>query len=99
MPNKSLLKVSYITGYIIGVLECCTVFGIFIGLPVIFISNYVRKIYNLKNDLNDKEKEKFFYVSIIYAFLAPLSGILALIYYIALENNNLKMLKKEHTKK
>ena len=48
----------------------------------------------MTNSEIEKNKEKLFYVSLIYAIISPISGVLALIYYIGLERENEKKLKK-----
>ncbi len=94
MKNNSLLKVASIIGLFVGILETISIIGAFIGIPTIVISWYIRKVSLMKDSEIEKNKEKLFYVSIIYAIISPISGILALLFYIGLERNNEKKLKK-----
>jgi hypothetical protein len=94
MKNNTLLKVSYIVGLFVGILETISIMGALVGIPTIIISFYIRKISLMTNSEIEKNKEKLFYVSLIYAIISPISGVLALIYYIGLERENEKKLKK-----
>ena len=94
MKNNTLLKVSYIVGLFVGILETISIMGALVGIPTIIISFYIRKISLMTNSEIEKNKEKLFYVSLIYAIISPISGILALIYYIGIERENEKKFKK-----
>ncbi len=94
MKNNSLLKVASIIGLFVGILETISIIGALVGIPTIVISWYIRKVSLMKDSEIEKNKEKLFYVSIIYAIISPISGILALLFYIGLERNNEKKLKK-----
>ncbi len=99
MPNRNILKVSYIIGYIFGIFACLTIFGALIGIPGILISVYIQKFYNMKDNEIEKNKERLFYLSILFALVSPISGVLALVYYIQLERYNINTLNKKHTNK
>ena len=45
MEDKILLKVSYILGFISGIIECLTVVGAILGIPTIIISLQLKKYY------------------------------------------------------
>ena len=94
MKNNTLLKVSYIVGLFVGILETISIMGALVGIPTIIISFYIRKISLMTNSEIEKNKEKLFYVSLIYAIISPISGVLALIYYIGIERENEKKFKK-----
>ncbi len=94
MKNNSLLKVASIIGLFVGILETISIIGAIVGIPTIVISWYIRKVSLMKDSEIEKNKEKLFYVSIIYAIISPISGILALLFYIGLERENEKKLKK-----
>jgi hypothetical protein len=53
----------------------------------------------MKDSEIENNKEKLFYLSILYAISSPISGIMALIFYISLERNNEKKIIKERNKK
>ena len=99
MPNKQLLKIAYIVGIISGVIEIGTIFLMLFGIITIIISFYIKKVYEMNNNDIEKNKQKLFYISIIYSLVSPISGIIALLFYIDLERKNEKRLKKEHTNK
>lgn len=94
MKNNSLLKIAAIIGLFVGILETISIIGAIVGIPTIVISWYIRKVSLMKDSEIEKNKEKLFYVSIIYAIISPISGILALLFYIGLERENEKKLKK-----
>ena len=98
MPNKKLLKASYIIGIISGIIEICTLFLMLFGIISIIIAVYMNKLSEMKDNEIDKEKEKIFYVSILYAISSPIAGILSLIFYIDLERKTEEKIKKAHTK-
>ena len=99
MPNKKILKVAYILGILFGIIEICTVFLMLFGVISIILSIYIKNVSNKKDSEIEKEKEKLFYLSILYAISSPISGIMALIFYIKLEKYNEKKIIKGHTKK
>ena len=98
MKNKTLLKVASILGLFLGLLETITIVGAIVGIPTIIISWYIRNVYLMSDNEIEKNKEKLFYISIVYAIISPISGILALIYYIGVERENEQKLKNKHTK-
>lgn len=99
MNNKILLKVSYILGLICGIIETITLVGAILGIPTIIISLYIRKIYLMSNAEIEKNKETLFYVSLVYALVSPISGIMSIIFYILLERKNLEKINKTYTNK
>jgi len=99
MPSKKILKVAYILGIIFGIIEICTIFLMLFGIISIIISIYIKNVSNMKDSEIENNKEKLFYLSILYAISSPISGIMALIFYISLERNNEKKIIKERNKK
>ena len=99
MPSKKILKVAYVLGIIFGIIEICTVVLMLFGIISIILSIYIKNVSNMKDSEIEKNKEKLFYLSILYAISSPVSGIMALIFYINLERNNEKRIIKEHKKK
>ena len=41
MKNNTLLKVSYIVGLFVGILETISIMGALVGIPTIIISFYI----------------------------------------------------------
>ena len=99
MPSKKILKVAYVLGILFGIIEICTVVLMLFGIISIILSIYIKNVSNMKDSEIEKNKEKLFYLSILYAISSPISGIMALIFYINLERNNEKRIIKEHKKK
>ena len=96
MLDKSLLKVSYILGMVFGILECITFIAAIIGIPTIILALQMNKYSEKKIEEINKDKDTFLVLSIIYALISPICGILSLLFYIGLERENLE---KMHTKK
>ena len=99
MPSKKILKVAYVLGILFGIIEICTVVLMLFWIISIILSIYIKNVSNMKDSEIEKNKEKLFYLSILYAISSPVSGIMALIFYINLERNNEKRIIKEHKKK
>jgi hypothetical protein len=94
MLDKSLLKVSYILGIAFGAIETITIVGALVGIPTIIIALQMKKYYEMSNEEINKKKDTFLLLSVILALISPLCGILALIFYIGLERENEKKIKK-----
>ncbi len=99
MPSKKILKVAYVLGIIFGIIEICTIFLMLFGIISIILSIYIKNVSNMKDSEIENNKERLFYLSILYAISSPISGIMALIFYINLERNNEKKIIKERKKK
>ena len=89
MKDKALLNVSGLIALILGIISCLTIVGAIIGVPMIIGGIKLRELSNLTEEEIIKQKETLLIWSIVLLIICTISGVLALIYYISLDNPNL----------
>ena len=97
--DKSILNVAGLISFVLGIICCCTIFGAIVGIPMIIGGNKLREISNMSDEDIVKNKETLLIWTIVLLLLCTISGILALIFYISLENPNGFNFKASNSKK
>lgn len=87
--DKSLLNIAGLIAFVLGILCCITIIGAIVGIPMIIGGNKLREMSNLSDEDLIKSKETLLVWTIVLLFICTISGILALIFYVQLENPNL----------
>ena len=86
--DKSLLNVAGLIAFILGIVCCLTIIGAIVGVPMIIGGNKLREMSNYSDQDLIAKKDTLLVWTIVLLFLCTISGILALIFYIQLENPN-----------
>ncbi len=87
--DKSLLNIAGLVAFVLGILCCLTIVGAIVGVPMIIGGNKLREMSNLSDEDLVKNKETLLVWTIVLLFICTISGILALVFYVQLENPNL----------
>ena len=80
--DKSLLKISGIIAIVLGVLECLTLVGAIVGVPVIIGGAKMKEYADYTDEQIIANKDKILVWTIVFLFFCQISGILLLIFYI-----------------
>lgn len=80
--DKSLLKISGIIAIVFGVLECLTLVGAIVGVPVIIGGAKMKEYADYTDEQIIANKDKILIWTIVFLFFCQISGILLLIFYI-----------------
>lgn len=80
--DKSLLKISGIIAIVLGVLECLTLIGAIVGVPVIIGGAKMKEYADYTDEQIIANKDKILVWTIVFLFFCQISGILLLIFYI-----------------
>ena len=99
--DKSILNVAGLISFVLGIICCCTIFGAIVGIPMIIGGNKLREISNMSDEdiINLEILTLVLIWTIVLLLLCTISGILALIFYISLENPNGFNFKASNSKK
>jgi predicted membrane protein len=89
MKDKNLLNAAGLVAIILGILECLTIFGAIVGIPSIIGGIKLRELSTMSEEEIEARKDTLLIWSIVLIILCTISGILALIYYVGIENPNL----------
>lgn len=95
--DKSLLKISGVIAFVLGIICCCTIVGAIVGVPMIIGGVKLQNMSNMSDDELRKNKEALLVWTIVFLVICQLSGILALIFYIQFDNPNGISLKANQT--
>ena len=87
--DKILLKISGIIALVFGIICCCTIVGAIIGIPLIIGGIKVKDYYDMSDEEILKNKDQLLVWSIVFMIFCTISGILALLYYLNLDNPDL----------
>lgn len=87
--DKSLLKIAGIIALVFGIICCCTIVGVIVGVPLIIGGIKVKDYSEMSDEEILKNKDALLIWSIVFMFLCTVSGILALLYYLNLDNPTL----------
>ncbi len=98
MKDKTLLNVAGIIALVVGIIACLTIVGAIVGVPMIIGGVKLREFSNLSEEEIIKHKDTLLVWSIVFLLLCTVSGVLALIYYIGLENPNIFSTSKTNNK-
>ena len=101
ITDKVLLKVAGVVAFVLGIILCVTIIGAIVGVPSIIGG---KKLMDLSNSSDSEilaNKDTILIWSIVLLFLCTISGILALIFYIQMEqivsaNKEAKVSKEEN---
>lgn len=80
--DKSLLKISGIIAIVLGILECLTLVGAIVGVPVIIGGAKMKEYADYTDEQIIANKDKILVWTIVFLFFCQISGILLLIFYI-----------------
>lgn len=80
--DKSLLKISGIIAIVLGILECLTLVGAIVGVPVIIGGAKMKEYADYTDEQIIASKDKILVWTIVFLFFCQISGILLLIFYI-----------------
>jgi len=99
--DKSILKVAGIISIVVGIICCLTILGAIFGIPLIIGGSKINKISKLSDNEILNEKDTILVWAIVFIFLNFISGILCILYYLSItnENNNGKYQQLEKLKK
>ena len=86
--DKTLLNVSGIIAFVLGILCCLTIVGAIVGVPMIIGGNKLRDLATSDDNKIVEQKETILVWGIVFMFLCTISGILALIFYFQLDYPN-----------
>lgn len=98
MKDKTLLNVAGIIALVVGIIACLTIIGAIVGVPMIIGGVKLREFSNLSEEEIVKHKDTLLVWSIVFLLLCTVSGVLALMYYIGLENPNIFNTSKMNNK-
>ncbi len=87
--DKILLKISGILALVVGILYCLTIVGAIIGVPLIIGGIKVKDYADMSDEELLKNKDSLLVWSIVFLIFCTISGILAIIYYLNLDNPGL----------
>ncbi len=85
--DKSLLKVSGMVSFIIGVICCVTIVGAIVGIPMIIGGNKLKEIAMLSDEEIKEKKDIILIWTIVFLFICQISGILSLIFYLTIDSS------------
>ena len=88
MKDKALLKAAGIVALVFGIIECLTIFGAIVGIPTIIGGNKLRSLSEMSENQIKNQKDTLLTWGIVMIFICTVSGVLSLIYYYGLENDN-----------
>lgn len=93
MKDKILLKIAGILAMIVGGICCLTIIGIIIGIPLLIGGSRMIDFSKMEDDKLENYKTHLLVWGIIFLIFVPISGVLVLIYYVAVyfEFNGNKM--------
>lgn len=84
--EKSLLNISGIIAFIVGILACITIVGAIVGVPLIIGGNKLRDLAMASDEEVFREKDTILIWTIVFMYLCQISGVLSLIFYILMLN-------------
>ena len=85
--DKSLLKVSGMFSFIIGVICCATIVWAIVGIPMIIGGNKLKEIAMLSDEEIKEKKDIILIWTIVFLFICQISGILSLIFYLTIDSS------------
>ena len=97
--NKDLLNVAGLIAFILGILCCITIVGVIIGIPMIIGGNKLREMSKMSDEDLIKNKETLLIWTIVLLLICTISGIIALIVYLSIDNPELFKTKTSNSKK
>lgn len=97
--NKDLLNVAGLIAFILGILCCITIVGVIIGVPMIIGGNKLREMSKMSDEELIKNKETLLIWTIVLLLICTISGVIALIVYLSIDNPELFKTKTSNSKK
>lgn len=90
MKDKSLLNVAGIIALVFGIIFCLPVVTAFVGVPCIIGANKLREFSRMSDEEIMAKKDTLLIWTVVFLFICQISGILAIIYYVGLEQSSNK---------
>lgn len=87
--DKNLLNVAGTIAFVFGIILCCTLFGIIVGVPLIIGGNKLREISRLNDREIEDSMQTILIWGIVFIFICPIVGILTLICYFTSQYPNI----------
>ena len=87
--EKTLVKIAGIVAIVLGVIMCITIVGAIVGVPLIIGGCKFNDYSKMDDSEFASNKDSILIWSIVFMFLCTVSGILALLYYLNLDNPTL----------
>ena len=84
--DRNLLNISGMVAFILGIVSCCTIVGIIVGIPMIIGGNKLREISKMNDEEIEKSMDTLLIWTIVLLFICPIAGILSIICYFTYKN-------------
>ena len=92
--NKKLLDIAGLVAFILGIIECCTIFGAIVGIPCIIGGLKLREYAQMSDEDLRKNKDSVLIWGIVFVFICTVVGVLTIVFYVFYIDDNNIMGKK-----